>query len=109
MKCEVCGTWGRRRHGTCCPEGWLYSEVAPEDEDGTLIEEQALIVPVCGRDCASRFWRKGPGKLHPTFIGAHDVDAEGREVVEPVSDADRIVELESECKSLRERIAHLEE
>jgi len=59
VKCEHCGTAGRRRRGTMAPSGWLYLE-AVDDEEGP---SSTLIVWACSATCAASLWRPGPGKL----------------------------------------------
>ena len=56
MKCDVCETIGRRKRGNCCPEGWLFAETL--DDSGVV-----FVHTVCSQDCASRFWKPGPGNL----------------------------------------------
>lgn len=65
FRCEVCGTVGRRRRGTLCPEGWLYGEGLDEDSG------EVIVLGVCSQECSVRFWHPGPGKLDLT------VDPEG--------------------------------
>lgn len=66
ISCDACGKSGRRRKGTYCPKGWLYTEVVDDDEE-IPEDERVLIIAVCSEKCARSIWTPGPGKLDLTL------------------------------------------
>lgn len=46
--------------GTLAPDGWLYLEVAIDEEDAP---GDSLVVWACSSTCATSMWKVGPGVL----------------------------------------------
>lgn len=58
VRCDGCGKLGRRRRRYPAPNGWLYLEVALDEETEP---GDALMVYACSESCASTMWKRGPG------------------------------------------------
>lgn len=55
IKCDMCGTEGRRKIGKYVPDDWFYAEI---DMDGL-----EAIIAACSLKCTQLQWHRGPGKL----------------------------------------------
>ena len=66
IKCDQCGTEGRRRMGKIAPEGWKYAELEDETSGETVY------VYACSEKCCKIDWKDGPGRLesdmHQAFL-----------------------------------------
>lgn len=71
VKCDCCGSKGRRRRGCFAPEGWSYAELQEVNEDGS---EGTFIVYACSKSCRRLDWQEGPGRLEPLGIEERFLD-----------------------------------
>jgi len=59
VKCDCCGTHGRRRPDRPCPDFWFYLESLDRTQ-GTR-RGHVYIVWACSAACRDAIWKRGPG------------------------------------------------
>lgn len=60
VKCDHCGSLGKRAEGCAAPDFWFYLE--SEDRTEGRPRDAIFVVWACSEACRDGLWKRGPGR-----------------------------------------------